>query len=79
MILAAPGRATGRGGTFRKIGREQTATDRARGYMRGEQLVPIFVIMPDLPHKNNVAILPLIQRAESELPAEFLSEAARVT
>ncbi len=77
MILAAPGRAAV-GGTYRKIGRAKTAADQRRGFMRGEQLVPIFVIMPDLPFANAVALAPMIASSERELAEEFLDAARAV-
>lgn len=74
MVLAAPGRAVGRSNTYRKIGRSQTKADQSRGYMRGEQLVPIFVIMTEVPQANTVSLAPIVSSAEAALPENFYSE-----
>lgn len=77
-LLVADGTANGGTGVFRPITRARTKADERRGFIRGQQSVPIFVLLPLVKHRNSVAVAPLVQQAERELAAEFMAQAGAI-
>lgn len=71
-LLVADMGTTNRGtGRFRKITRQRTAADERRGFVRGEQTVPIFVLVATVPFANDVAVEPLVDRARRSMHDNF--------
>jgi hypothetical protein len=71
LLVADEGTTNARTGAFRPITRKRTAADAKRGYVRGAQSVPIFVLVPFVPFRNSVGIDQLIQTAETRLLGDF--------
>lgn len=74
LLVADQGTTNARSGVFRPITRARTAADQRRGFVRGEQTVPIFVLMPLVRFRNAFAIDPLVLEAEGELRMEFFAQ-----
>jgi hypothetical protein len=77
LLVADMGTTNARTGAFRPITRGRTAADQRRGFMRGEQSVPIFVLVPTVAFGNRVAVQPQIDKARGRLGAEFSSRVGR--
>ena len=67
LLVADMGTTNAKTGTYRPITRARTAADQRRGFMRGEQSVPIFVLVPHVAFGNRISIQPLIARAQGRL------------
>jgi hypothetical protein len=67
LLVADAGTLNGRTGSFRPITRKRTAADGRRGFARGEQTVPIFVLLPYVDFQPRFAIEPLVARRERML------------
>lgn len=72
-LLVAEGTLGGRGQGFRPITRRRTAADQARGWQRGQATIPIFVLVPAVPHRNAFAIEPIVNASDGDLAAEFFA------
>lgn len=68
LLVLDGGALNGRTGTARAL----TARRKAAG--RGEATIPIFVLIPVVPHRNTIAIEPIIGAGEGDLVNEFLKE-----
>lgn len=64
LLVADQGRINGRTGSYRSA----TARQQDKGWTA---TVPIFVLIPQLAHRNSVAIDPLIDRARRDLPRNY--------
>ena len=73
LLVADMGTTNTRTGSFRPITRARTAADQRRGFVRGEQSVPIFVLVPQVAFGNRISIQPVIARAQGRL-AENVAE-----
>jgi len=71
LLVADEGTTNTRTGTFRRITRRRTEADMRRGFVRGAQTVPIFVLVPYVPFKNSVAIRPVLDQAPDRLRKDF--------
>jgi hypothetical protein len=71
-LLVAEGTTNGRSGQFRKITRKRTKADERRGFVRGQQTVVIFVLVPFVDFANRVAIDPIVARAAARLTQDFV-------
>lgn len=76
-LLVAEGTTNGRTGSYRSITRKRTAADVRRGYLRGAQSIPIFVLVPTVAFANTVSIEPLLAQAPERLRQGFLTRVAR--
>lgn len=78
LLVADLGTTNARTGTFRAITRKRTQADARRGFVRGEQSVPIFVLVPVVAFGNRIAVQPAVDRARGRLAQEFNSRVGRV-
>jgi hypothetical protein len=67
LLVADMGTTNARTGAYRPITRARTKADMQRGFLRGEQSVPIFVLVPQVAFGNRVAVGPAIARAQTRL------------
>jgi hypothetical protein len=77
-LLVADMGTTGRGGTFRPITRARTKADDRRGFVRGAQTVPIFVLVPQVSFANSFAVEPIAERSASRLDDDFVARVRRL-
>lgn len=78
LLVADMGTTNARTGAYRPITRARTAADTQRGFLRGEQTVPIFVLVPQVAFGNRVAVGPAVARAQARLTSEVGSRLAAV-
>lgn len=78
LLVADMGTTNARTGAYRPITRARTKADMQRGFLRGEQSVPIFVLVPQVAFGNRVAVGPAIARAQTRLTSEIGSRLAAV-
>lgn len=78
LLVADMGTTNARSGTFRPITRKRTQADARRGFVRGEQSVPIFVLVPFVAFGNRIAIQPAVERARSRVAPKFNSRVGRI-
>lgn len=71
LLVADMGTTSARSGSFRPITRKRTKADEKRGYVRGAQTVPIFILVPYVPFANSVAIEPMIRAAGTRMIEDF--------
>ncbi|MDX3885984.1 MAG: DUF6441 family protein [Sphingomonas sp.] len=72
-LLVTQGVANQRTGTPRPITRLRSAADQRRGYVRYEQTMVVFVLLPAVEFANRFAIEPMINAAEGDLAMEFFA------
>jgi hypothetical protein len=73
LLVADMGTTNARTGTYRRITRKRTAADDRRGFLRGEQTVVIFVLIPMVSFANRFAVEPTIARWGQKLEENFVS------
>lgn len=78
LLVADMGTTNARTGAYRPITRARTKADMQRGFLRGEQSVPIFVLVPQVAFGNRVAVGPAVARAQTRLTSEVGSRLAAV-
>lgn len=76
LLVADMGTINARTGTFRPITRARTAADARRGFMRGEQTVPIFVLVPFVPFRNAFSIDQVVAPVAGRLGDRYAAIAA---
>ena len=74
LLVAKMGTTNRRTGAFRPITRKRSAADQRRGYMRGEQTVPIFVLIPPYQRTARFSMGPMINATEKEIWETFLAK-----
>ena len=78
LLVADMGTTNVRTGAFRPITRGRTKADVRRGFLRGEQTVPIFVLVPQVAFGNRVAVAPAVAKAQSRLALAIAGRLAAV-
>lgn len=78
-LLVARGTTNQRSGAFRPLTRQRTAADIRRGFVRGEQSIIVFVLIPSVPFANRFAIGPILHRTEGELALAFFDRVREFT
>lgn len=71
LLIADMGTTNKRTGAFRPITRARTAADERRGYVRGAQTVPIFVLIPSVPFANAFSVEQATYESQGELAKAF--------
>jgi len=71
LLVADMATTSKRTGVYRPITRQRTAADQRRGYVRGEQSVPIFVLVQSVPFADAFSTEDDLRQAEAELVSEF--------
>ena len=79
LLVADLGTTNSRTGVYRPITRARTAADQRRGFMRGEQSVPIFVLVQQVAFGNRVSLQPIIDRAGAKLTANVAERLQQLT
>lgn len=78
LLVADMGTTNGRTGTFRPITRARTKADERRGFVRGEQSVIIFVLVPSVAFANRLSIQGPIAQAGERLSRNFERRVSRI-
>lgn len=78
LLVADTGTTNVATGRFRPITRKRTAADGRRGYVRGEQTVVIFVLVPFVAFGNRFSIQGAISGAEGRMEADFHKRVGRI-
>lgn len=74
LLVAKMGTTNVRTGSFRRITRRRTEADRRRGFVRGEQTVPIFVLVPPYNRTARFSMGPMINATEQEIWETFIAK-----
>lgn len=74
LLVAKSGTTNARTGSFRQITRRRTQADARRGFVRGEQTVPIFVLIPPYNRTARFTMPPLINATEKEIWETFIGK-----
>lgn len=77
-MLVASGTTNRRSGAYRPITRARTAADERRGFMRGEQDVPIFILLWPRDFNGRISKDAIMSGADRDLAAEYEREARQV-
>ena len=70
LLVADLGTTSGKG-TFRPIRRKKSAAEQAQGFQKGQQTVPIFVLIKAVPFADTFSTAAALSRAEAALSTEF--------
>lgn len=79
LLVADLGTTNARTGTFRPITRARRAADERRGFLRGEQTVPIFVLVPFVPFRNAFAINDVLDPLPGRLASRYAELSAQLS
>lgn len=75
-LLVAKGTTNQRSGSFRNITRKRTAADERRGFQRGEQMVPIFILVAPYAFQGRFSIEAVLRGSGARM-AEVFEQQAR--
>ncbi|MCZ4340573.1 DUF6441 family protein [Sphingomonadaceae bacterium G21617-S1] len=76
-LLVAKGTTNQRSGGYRAITRKRTKADERRGYVRGEQMIPIFVLVAPYAFRGRFSIENVLRGSGQRLGVVFEQEAKR--
>lgn len=76
-LLVAKGTTNQRSGGYRAITRKRSKADERRGYQRGEQLVPIFVLVAPYAFRGRFSIENVLRGSGQRLATVFEQQAKR--
>lgn len=76
-LLVAKGTTNNRSGGYRAITRKRTKADERRGYVRGEQMIPIFVLVAPYAFRGKFSVENVLRGSGQRLGNVFEQEAKR--
>lgn len=76
-LLVAKGTTNQRSGSYRAITRKRTKADEKRGYARGEQMVPIFVLIAPYAFRGRFSIEATLRGSDRRMAEVFEIEGRR--
>lgn len=77
-MLVARGVTNARTGTYRPITRKRTQADVRRGFVRREQTIVLYILVPAVAFGNRFAIEPVVNRARGRLVEEFVTRVSNI-
>lgn len=78
LLVADEGTTNARSGAFRAITRKRTAADQRRGFVRGAQTVPIFVLVPFVATKAKFSIEAVVNSYRAALPRRAIQKLSAI-